>query len=334
MALVGSAEAQSLDVSYPSRVSSNEVVGTIDARDLGDARLTDHFYALIGTPGDLIFTIESKNLNGDIDVFAAAGLRPLLKFTLYAESSAAISKSIYLRKREDLILRVEARTPNDDPGTYHVRFGGSFELLPAEPLMAERQNDAEKSASDNRAVNKTGRRVSSVGARIPEPAPTPATEVAAQPPSEGTAEPAAAVTPKKRTVAAAPKRSTTKNARTTKPSNRKSAPASAPAAGEPETAKVETEKPESEEVPSTVSRRTGRKTANRRTPVTKPAEPSAEPESGPRLLIETKNGTLIDRFMSTVRRVMVENGQVVVVGNDNKVDRIRLSDVVKMTIAP
>src|SRR6266542_455421 len=224
ISIVSSAKAQSLDISYPSPVRSNEVVGTIDARDLGDARLTDHFYELIGTPGDLVFTIESKNLNGDIDIFVASGLRPLMKFTLYAENSSIVSKSIYLRKREDLILRVEARTPNDDSGIYHVRFGGSFELLPAEPLMAERQNDAEKSASDNRTVNKTGRRVSSVGSRIPEPAPTPATEVAAQPPSEGTAEPAAAVTPKKRTVAAAPKRSTTKNARTTKPSNRKSAP--------------------------------------------------------------------------------------------------------------
>jgi len=324
-----------LDISYPSPVRSNEVVGTIDARDLGDARLTDHFYELIGTPGDLVFTIESKNLNGDIDIFVASGLRPLMKFTLYAENSSIVSKSIYLRKREDLILRVEARTPNDDSGIYHVRFGGSFEPLPGEPLVAGRQNDELKAASEVRSVNKTGRRVSSVGARIAEPAPTPAADVAAEPTSQPTAtEPAAAVTPEKTTSEETPKRTTSRNTRPTKPSNRRSAPASTASSGEPGSAKVETEKPEGEARPAPVLRRTGRRSASRRTPITKPAEAPAEPESGPRLLIETKDGTLIDRFMNTVRRVMVENGQVIVVGNDNKVDRIRLSDVVKMTIAP
>ena len=116
--VVTSAAAQSVDPNAPSPVRSNNISGRIAARDLGDARLTDHYYALTGTPGDLLITVNSTNLNGDIDVFTATTLRPLLKLTLYAESAAPVTKGIYLRKREDLILRVEARSPNDDEGTY------------------------------------------------------------------------------------------------------------------------------------------------------------------------------------------------------------------------
>jgi hypothetical protein len=32
---------------------NSSITGRIAARDLGDARLTDHYYALTGTPGDL-----------------------------------------------------------------------------------------------------------------------------------------------------------------------------------------------------------------------------------------------------------------------------------------
>ncbi|HEY5402828.1 MAG TPA: hypothetical protein VIK24_08165, partial [Pyrinomonadaceae bacterium] len=63
------------------------------------------------------------------------------------------------------------------------------------------------------------------------------------------------------------------------------------------------------------------------------AEVAPEPEIGPRLIIETSDGTLINRSMSTVRRVMVENGQVVVTAKDGKIDRIPLANVVRMSIA-
>jgi hypothetical protein len=69
-------------------------------------------------------------------------------------------------------------------------------------------------------------------------------------------------------------------------------------------------------------------------PKPKPAPAEPEPEVGPRLVIETNDGTLINRSMSTVKRVTVENGQVVVIGKDGKIDRILLSNVVRMSIAP
>ena len=89
-----SVAAQSIDPNVPSPVRSNTVNGRIAARDLGDARLTDHYYAFTGTPGDLLITVQSSKLNGDVDVFTAGTLRPLLKLTLYAELSSPITKGI------------------------------------------------------------------------------------------------------------------------------------------------------------------------------------------------------------------------------------------------
>src|SRR5215203_4014299 len=159
----GSVSGQSIDPNAPSPVRSNSITGRIAARDLGDARLTDHYYAITGTPGDLLITVNSTNLNGDLDVFTASTLRPLLKLTLYAELATPVTKGIYLRKREDLILRLEARTPNDDEGTYRLSFGGSFEPILGGPEIAEAETPT-TSASETPASPGT-RRVSSVGAR-------------------------------------------------------------------------------------------------------------------------------------------------------------------------
>lgn len=297
--------AQSIDPNAPSPVRSNSVTGRIAARDLGDARLTDHYYAFTGTPGDLLITVQSNNLNGDVDVFTAGTLRPLLKLTLYAELSSPVTKGIYLRKREDLILRVEARSPNDDEGTYRLRFGGSFEPIVGGPEIAETETPATEPARTPGT-----RRVTSAGARIEEPEP-PRSEVAAAP----TPEPTPEATPEAK-------------------------PVETPVATPERTPEVESERP----APTRNTR--GRRPAGRRpsprtrdtatseTPAPKPPPVEPEPEVGPRLVIETNDGTLINRSMSTVRRVTVENGQVVVVGRDGKIDRILLSNVVRMSISP
>src|ERR1044072_5979667 len=87
--------AQSTDPNVPSPVRSSTVSARIAARDLGDARLTDHYYAFTGRPGDVLITIQSTNLNDDIDVFTSTTLRQLFKITLYAEISTPITKGIY-----------------------------------------------------------------------------------------------------------------------------------------------------------------------------------------------------------------------------------------------
>lgn len=306
--------AQSVDVGSPTPVRSNTVSGKIAARDLGDSRLTDHYFAFTGTPGDLLITIQSTNLNGDLDVFTAVTLRPLLKLSLYAESTSPVTKGIYLRKREDLILRIEARSPNDDAGTYRLYFGGSFEALPGGPDIAEAEAEPSPEAP---ATGQKGRRVSSVGARIEEPAP-PVTEVAAAPTPAPTPEPTPEAKPVETPKPVVTERSIEEAAKTTPPprTTRGRRPAS------------RRQPPPPKETPPTEE-----PTARAEQPKAKPAAPEPEPEVGPRLVIETNDGTLINRPMSTVRRVTIENGQVVVNNRDGTVNRILLANIVRMQIA-
>lgn len=324
--------AQSLDVGAPAPVRSNSASGKIVARDLGDSRMTDHYFRFTGTPGDLLITVQSTNLNGDLDVFTAVTLRPLLKLSLYAESAAPVTKGIYLRKREDLILRIEARTPNDDPGTYKLYFGGSFEPIPGGPDIAEAEATEPEPGVQPVVTGPKTRRVTSTGARIEEPAP-PVTEVAAAPTPQPTPEPTPEAKPVE-TPKATEKPAEPETARTTPPRNTRGR--------RPTTRRQPTppkEEPAAKETPSVEESKpttTERRAANERPtepPATKPA-PEPEPEVGPRLIIETNDGTLINRSMSGVRRVTIENGQVVVTGKDGKINRFLLANVVRMQIQP
>jgi hypothetical protein len=326
LALPSSAKPQSTEATAPTPISANDLSGSIAARDIGDSRFTHHFYAFSGNPGDVLITVQSRNLNGDVDVFTAGTLRPLLKFTLYAESSSPVTKGIYLRKHEDLILRVEARSPNDDEGSYQIRFGGSFEPVAA-PLVAE----AEKAEpAPETATRRTGRRVTSAGARINEPPPPPE-EVAVVAP---TPSPSPKATPEEVAEAAPPRSAPTRRGRG-RAATRRSQPQPAPTSPDKKEPTGEVKEPEqvaitTEPEPAKPARRTGRRGA--RPPVAAPVEP--EPPSGPRLVLEMLDGTRTERFMSTIRRVTIENNQIVVVGKDGKIDRKRMSEVVRMTIEP
>jgi hypothetical protein len=314
--------AQSVDVGSPTPVRSNTVSGKIAVRDLGDSRMTDHYYAFTGTPGDLLITIQSTNLNGDLDVFTAVTLRPLLKLSLYAESAAPVTKGVYLRKREDLILRIEARSPNDDPGTYRLYFGGSFEPLPGGPDIAEAE--AEPSPEKPAVAGQKTRRVSSVGARIEEPEP-PVTEVAAAPTPTPEPTPEAKPVESPKPVVTEKSTAETETARTTTPPRNTRGRRPAPRRQPP---------PPKETPPPAAAEEEPKPAVRAEGPKPKPAAPEPEPEVGPRLIIETNDGTLINRSMSTVKRVTIENGQVVVTGKDGKISRILLANVVRMQIQP
>ncbi len=301
--LAAGVAAQSTEVESPTPIGSDQISGVIKPRDVGDPRLTRYFYAFTGTPGDLIVTVESKNLNGDIDLFIAGGLRPLAKLSMYAgELSTSTSKSIYLRQRESLILRVEARSPNDAEGSYRIRFGGSFEpLAVAETPQPETETPTASTPTARRDRNT--RRVNAVGARIEEPVEeTVAEEKRAEPET-----PVATTTPQPET----------------------------PAATEPSPATTETTTPR-----TTVRTRRGRgarrgrsRPANTsREPTTSTEPTTTAPQTGARLIIETRDGMRIERFMSTVRRVTVENGQIVIVTKEGKVERQPMTNVLRMAI--
>ncbi|MGI8669025.1 MAG: hypothetical protein ACR2J3_04155, partial [Aridibacter sp.] len=70
---------------------------------------------------------------------------------------------VYLRQPEKLILRVQGRTPNDDPATFEIKFAGSFQpLSPANVAETEPLPEVE---IDRKATVK----VNSVGTIIEEP---------------------------------------------------------------------------------------------------------------------------------------------------------------------
>jgi len=338
-ASTGTISGQSSDQNLPTAVLSNDVNGKIVALDVGDPRATRHFYAFAASAGDLLITVDSKNLNGDIDVFTAITFRPLMKTTLYASAqSAQITKGIYLRAHQILILRVEARTPNDDAGTYHIHFGGTFEPFSGGIPVAENTEPAE-SPTEKASAN----RLSSVGATIPRP-PAEVTETAeARPSPEKPAE-------KTSTEPEAPKKETEKPA-PTPPSRRTAARAPrrgsrpAPAKKQPAEKKTESTTKTETESPRIEPPKTETPIEEKGAPAEKPTETTAATEKqkpqeispppvGTRLVIEEKDGTRIERPMSTVRRVVVEGSTIVIVLKTGKIERINMSDVARMSIEP
>jgi hypothetical protein len=324
--------AQSSDQSLPTPVVSNEIEGSIAPLDLGDSRLTRHFYAFEGTPGDLVLTVNSRNLNGDMDIFTAVTFRPLMKISIYANTiPPEVTKGIYLRTKQILILRVEARSPNDDAGNYRIRFSGAYTPFSGGIPVAE--SSAEKTEV---AGNKPGtRRVTSVGATIAEPPsetpsatpePTPKAETATEKPTEDKE----AKTPSPRSARTRPPRSTStaRNPRRRPPPSRPK-----PTPPKTETATTNTEEPKKEtgegEGKSGVS--TPEKPATEEKPAAQ--EPTA-PQPGARLIIEEKDGTRIDRPMSTIRRVVIEGGGIVIVLKTGRIERIPMSNVSRMAIEP
>ncbi len=339
--VAGVGHAQSNDQSLPTAVLTNEITGTIRALDIGDSRLTRHFYAFEATPGDLAITVNSRNLNGDVDIFTAVTFRPLLKISIYANTiPPEVTKGIYFRTRQILILRVEARSPDDDPGSFRITFGGSFQPFSGGIAVAENT----VATSESTTTSSNPRRLSSVGAtlpQLPEAKPEVTTEEkapATEPPKETETKPEPKPKPTRTTTRGSARNRTPRAPRTKPPQPEKPKPESAKTEG-PETGTPETEKPKPEKPKTAKSRTTkpkvepkpteGEEKSGETQPATQPQEPP-----GPHLIIEQKDGTRIDRSMSTVRRVIVEGGMIVVVLKTGKIERVPMSAVARMSIEP
>lgn len=196
------AAAQSTDLGSPTPVYTGEISGRIAPLDIGDARLTRHFYTFNARSGDLQLTIEANNLEGDIDLFAAVTMRPLAKVTLYAGLGSNVTRTVFIRRDDAVILRVQARSPNDADGTYTIRLGGTFapSTAPVPDESARAAENAPATASSAKPADRGVRRVNSVGARIDEPKP----EVTTAPERTETARPTdESATPKPATNARA-----------------------------------------------------------------------------------------------------------------------------------
>ncbi len=122
--------SQSSSQEFPTPVVTNEVSAVIKARAVGDPRLTTYYYLLQGEQGDIFLNLVTRNFSGDIDVFTQNGLRPLAKIVVLAEfGESETGRAIYLRRPEKLLLRIQGRTPNDDPASFTFKFAGSFAAM-------------------------------------------------------------------------------------------------------------------------------------------------------------------------------------------------------------
>ncbi len=341
-----SAAAQSRDVNFPTPVVINEITGVIAARDIGDSRVTSYYYTFDGGQGDIFINLVTKNFAGDVDVFIADGLRPMTKMVVFADSSESeTGRLIYLRKPEKLILRIEGRTPNDDPATFRIKLGGSF--------IASTERAADEGPSLARQdPNEPGVKVNSVGtivAVIPKPAPPKPEPVAkSEPPaSAGGQSPtgkAAGSKPEPRAKKAeSPPSAAGKTAKIEPSTKKEEPPAKAPIVVVTEnikppptetTAKATSSKKkpkapvEKAEAPAPKSGKIAKTKPPTKTPTAEPPDPLANV----RLVIDLKDGTTVWRPMTEVQRFGFDKGVLTVVGKDGSVTRYPILDVAKVTM--
>lgn len=323
--------AQSSDQNFPTPVTSSEIIGSIKARNIGDGRLTRYFYAFDGGQGDIFINVVTKNFVGDIDIFTLEALKPLTKMVIYPDSQPTeTGRLIYLRRGERLLLRIEARTPNDDPATFRIKFGGSFIAL-----AGETGNDAPTIKSTESEPD-SGVRVNSVGTIIEV---LPKAKLA----KEASVEKATVITTgdKVQVEIPAPLGKADSGGERKKPSvivteapevrtvfgARREAPKNDERISEKKPEQRTTSNPKAIPPKKPTSRAAkATKTADA------PVEKIADPLAGIHLIIQLKTGDVIQRPMSEVARFSVDKGVLTVIGKDGKTARYSILDVVKVTI--
>ena len=312
------AKAQSTDQSLPTPVTTNEIVGKINARDVGDSRVTTYFYEFDGGQGDIFINVLTKNLSGDIDIFTTDGLRPLTKMVIYADTGGVeTGRLVYLRKPERLILRVEARSPNDDPATFRIKFAGSFiALSPA-------KTEAEPKAIDTTKKDENRIRVNTVGTIIekkPKPVPPRKLEVEKAKTAEITSD-----KPKSKES----------------PVNASNKPIVVVEDYPNPNDKPEPIRKTAEPAPKPVITRPVRRKNTARIikpPIktvdlpAKTEEKEPDPLASIRLVIELKDGSVIEKPLSDVLKFSVDKGVLTVIGKDGNIARYSILVVAKVTI--
>lgn len=306
-----SIQAQSTDQSFPTAITTNQINGQIKARDLGDSRLTTYFYVFGGEQGDIFINIQTKNFDGDIDVFTLNGLRPLTKIRVFSDSSDnETGRIIYLRQPEKLLLRIEGRSPNDDAATFQIKFAGSF--------LAEKTATKDSDAPQVKNENQGEVTVNSVGTIIqtkPKPSPKPS-----QTPKETVTE--------KEVVKETPKNEETKAETVVK--KEEDIPKKT------EETKAETPKYEvviTENIEKTKEEKIEEKAE---TKAEEKSEETPKKEINPleniKLTVIFKDGKKIERPMSEIMSVNVDKGMLTIIQKDGTIGRYSILDVVEFTI--
>jgi len=223
-------------------------------------------------------------------------------------------------------------TPNDDEGSYHVRLGGTFAPFSGGIPVAENNEATGETAPAGRG----NRRLSSVGATIAEPVvETPA--VNAEPKSvAATEKPLEDTEAAKKARATGRKRPTrpATTARNSRGRTRPARPKPAPSVAEtPKTSEAKSEEVKTEEAKTESAKKETGAAPEEKTEAAK-SKAQELPAPGAHLIIESKDGTRIDRPMSTVRRIVVEGGVIVIVLKTGHIERVPMSTVNRMAIEP
>jgi hypothetical protein len=353
-----SINAQSTNVEFPTPMTTNEVNGKISARDLGDSRLTTHYYYFNGSQGDIFVKILTLNLDGDIDIFVADTLRPITKISVYSDNSTETGREIYLRKPEKLILRVEGRTPTDTPATYSIKFEGSFLAATAPKKEIEETKlpevKAETESEDSVKVNSVGT-IIKTPLKKTIPAKTTVAKTPVKPPVKKTIKTTS--TPKP--VSTVEEKSDSKSSDEEIMTEKKDVVAKDNLSNEEKIKKAETEKTVATKSKTTKKKTTapkktvtaetkpdGTETPETKTPETKEkpkkttvaksktvtAEELTEALKNVNLVILFKDGAKIERPMNEVLRFGVDRGILTVVSKDGSIGRYSILDISKMTI--
>ena len=361
-----SVAAQSNDLAFPTALTENQISGIIKSRDLGDPRVTTYYFTFNGLQGDLFINVVTKNLSCSVDVFMSDGMRPLTNIIVYADVvQSETGRVIYLRKPEKLIMRIQGRTPNDDPAEFQIKFAGGFEA--ATPTTDEPPVPKVTGI----AQNSNGVKVNSVGTIIavaPKPKPTPKAtpaEVAkAEEKSEETAKlsedkrvteqtaetkteekPAENVASKttepevKESAAVEPKPAVSKpkpaNRRSTRPKATQAATQIPPTETKPKDEVVEPEKDAAAETekrakPEVVVTDA---TSSAAAPGKKePSEPKVNPLANVKLVIVFKDGTKVERPMTEVFRFTADQKTLTVMFTNGRNAKYPILDVASVTI--
>ena len=317
LVLTSAALGQSSDQSLPTPVYTAEITGTIKPRDIGDSRLTSHFYTFEGGQGDLFINLTTTNFSGDIDLWIESGLRPLAKIVVYGDSSKnETGRVVYLRKGEKLLLRVQGRPPGDENASYRIKFAGSFIASnlppPADQLPVVASADGPV-------------KVNSAGTIIDVKKPEPAKEPVADP------KPVAPVKESREESTAEEKPKTVKRPTAERSASRTPAPKPSPVGSSTRTAekKPETRKPaarseKNDKQPKRSEDRIKREKAKE--------ESAADALANVKLIILFKDGRKIERPMTEVFRFTVDKGVLTVISTGGTIGRYSMADVARVTI--
>lgn len=306
--------AQSTEQQFPTPVLINEIDGSINPREIGDSRTTTYFYTFNGSQGDLFLNILSTNLNADIDLFIESGLRPLTKIVVYADrGETETGRVVYLRKPEKLLLRVQGRSPNDDPGKFRFKFAGSFVAAASDsPLPPELPKVPEAIVAEARPTPAVAQPVGEEKKETETDDSVEKTED--QDPTESRK---AETVERPEAVADEPK---------TKPKVVVTDPVG-------EAAEKRSDDAKEREVRDGRSRaESGKESARRERDETRKKAETPDPMAAFSLVIVFRDGSRIERPMTEVSRFAVDKGVLTVVNKGGATGRYSMADVVSVTI--